>query len=57
MRQHKALWSLVEFKAVLFKGMTMEDKDVEKETYEEPTLVKHEVLKDVTEGIPPVTPS
>ena len=55
MRQHKALWSLVEFKAVLFKGMTMEDKDVEKETYEEPTLIKHEVLKDVTEGEVPVT--
>ncbi len=35
----------------------MEDKDVEKETYEEPTLVKREVLKDVTEGLPPVTPS
>ncbi len=33
----------------------MEDKDVEKETYEEPTLVKHEVLKDVTEQNGPVT--
>jgi hypothetical protein len=35
--------------------MTMEDKDIEKKTYEEPTLVKHEVLKDVTEGIVIVT--
>ncbi len=27
----------------------MENKDVEKKTYEEPTLVKREVLKDITE--------
>ena len=47
---------MVEFKVVLFKGMTMEDKNVEKKTYEEPTLVKREVLKDVTESAaPPVT--
>jgi hypothetical protein len=46
---------LVEFKVVLFKGMTMEDNDVEKKTYEEPTLVKREVLKDVTEGAGTVT--
>ena len=38
----------------MFKGMTMEDKDVEKKTYEEPTLVKREVLNDVTEGEVPV---
>ena len=44
---------MVEFKVVLFKGMTMEDKDVEKKTYEEPTLVKREVLNDVTEGEAP----
>ena len=54
MREHKALWILVEFKVVLFKGMTMKDKDVEKKTYEEPTLVKREVLSDVTEGEAPV---
>jgi len=28
----------------------MEEKDTEKETYEEPTLVKHEELTDITEG-------
>ena len=32
----------------------MENKDVEKKTYEEPTLVKREVLNDVTEGTAPV---
>ena len=37
----------------MFKGMAMEDKDVEKKTYEEPTLVKREELKDVTEGSAP----
>ena len=33
----------------------MEDKDFEKKTYEEPTLVKREVLKDVTENTGPLT--
>jgi hypothetical protein len=37
--------------------MTMEDKDVEKKTYEEPTLVKHEELADITEGVVPVVGS
>jgi len=32
----------------------MEDKEAEKKTYEEPTLVKREVLSDVTEGSNPV---
>ena len=45
---------MVEFKVVLFKGMTMEDKDVEKKTYEEPTLVRHEKLADITENGAPV---
>jgi len=36
--------------------MTMENKDVEKKTYEEPTLVKREVLKDVTDGENPSPP-
>ena len=31
----------------------MEEKDAEKKTYEEPTLVKHEELTDITEGAPP----
>jgi hypothetical protein len=33
----------------------MEEKDAEKKSYEEPTLVKREVLKDVTDGAVPVT--
>ena len=33
----------------------MEEKDTKKKTYEEPTLVKREVLKDVTDGAVPVT--
>lgn len=28
----------------------MEEKDTAKKTYEEPTLVKHEELADITEG-------
>lgn len=28
----------------------MEEKDTKKKTYEEPTLVKHEELTDITEG-------
>jgi len=35
----------------------MENKEAEKKTYEEPTLVKREVLSDVTEGAPPVAGS
>jgi len=31
----------------------MENKEAEKKTYEEPTLVKREVLNDVTEGEEP----
>ncbi len=34
----------------------MEHKDVEKKTYEEPTLVKREVLSDVTESVAPPVP-
>jgi hypothetical protein len=29
----------------------MENKDTEKKTYEEPTLVRHEELTDITEGV------
>ena len=29
----------------------MEEKDTEKKTYEEPTLVRHEELADITEGV------
>ena len=35
----------------MFKGMAMEDKDVEKKRYEEPMLVKHEELAGITEGV------
>jgi len=35
----------------------MEEKDTEKETYEEPTLVKHGELADVTENTPPAVGS
>jgi len=30
----------------------MEEKDTDKKTYEEPTLIKHEELIDITNGIP-----
>jgi len=29
----------------------MEEKDTEKKTYEEPTLVRHEELSDIIEGV------
>jgi len=45
---------LGKFKAILLKVRTMEKKDTEKKTYEEPTLVKHEKLADITEGGAPV---
>ena len=32
----------------------MEEKDTEKKAYEEPTLVKHEKLADITETSAPV---
>jgi len=38
------------------KVRTMEEKDIEKKTYEEPTLVKHEELADIT-GTPQVVGS
>jgi len=35
----------------LLKVGTMEEKDTDKKTYEEPTLIKHEELADITEDI------
>ncbi len=35
-------------KVILLKVRTMEEKDTDKRTYEEPTLVKHEELADIT---------
>ena len=35
----------------------MEKKDSKKKSYEEPTLVEHERLADITEGAPPVVGS
>jgi len=35
----------------------MEEKDTEKKTYEEPTLVRHEELSDIIEGEAPAVGS
>jgi len=44
---------LSKFKVILLKVGTMEEmeeKDTDKKTYEEPTLVKHEELIDIIEN-------
>jgi len=35
----------------------MQEKDTEKKTYEEPTLVRQEELADITEGVVPTVGS
>ena len=44
-------------KVILLKVGTMEEKNTEKKTYEEPTLVRQEKLSDITEGNGPVVGS
>jgi hypothetical protein len=48
---------LSKFKITLLERRAMEEKDTEKKTYEEPTLVRHEELADITEGGAPAAGS
>lgn len=45
------------FKIILLERRTMEEKDTKKKAYEEPTLVRHEELADITEGGAPAAGS